>query len=211
MDRLEIIKGDITKLKFDAIVNSANKSLLRGGGVDGAIHRAAGRGLEEECKELNGCPTGEARITKSYDLIENHVYWIIHAVGPRWLGGNYNEEKLLEDAYKNSLELAINYKDIYLQQCDKILDTYINGVEEAKRDELRQEVMENAETYIKKHQIKTIAFPSISTGIYHFPLDKASDIALRTIEDFLKSNSTIEKVAIVCLDEKIYKAYINKN
>lgn len=166
--RISIITGDITKQETEAIVNAANTSLLGGGGVDGAIHRAAGRELLNECRELKGCPTGEARITKGYNLKAKYV---IHTVGPVWNGGKYNEEENLASCYRNSLSLAI------------------------------------------KHGIKSISFPSISTGIYRFPVDKASEIALREINNFLKKNKILQSVVIVCFDEKTYGAYtsfINK-
>ena len=161
-NRIEIEKGDITKLKVDAIVNAANTSLLGGGGVDGAIHRAAGPKLLEECRTLNGCPTGNAKITNGYNL---PAKFVIHTVGPVWNGGKQNEGKLLADCYKNSLKLAA------------------------------------------ENNIKTMAFPAISTGIYHFPLLRATEIAISVIKNFLTDNKTIEKVIFVCFDENTYQAY----
>lgn len=155
-DRIELIQGDITKINADAIVNAANSSLLGGGGVDGAIHRAAGPKLVEECRLLHGCKTGEAKITKGYNLPSRFV---IHTVGPVWNGGNKNEAPLLASCYRNSLLLAV------------------------------------------KHNIRTIAFPSISTGIYRFPFDRACNIALDTIEQFLRENNSIEKVFLVAFSE----------
>ncbi len=160
--RIEIIHGDITKVKADAIVNAANRSLLGGGGVDGAIHRAAGPGLLEECKTLNGCETGKAKITKGYNLPADYV---IHAVGPVWFGGKRNEEALLESAYFHSLELAEKYK------------------------------------------LKSVAFPSISTGAYRFPFEKAARIALNTIIKFLERNDYPQKVILVAFSEKDYNEY----
>ena len=164
-DRIEIVKGDITKLQVDAIVNAANTSLLGGGGVDGAIHRAAGPMLLEECKELKGCETGEAKITKGYNLPAKHV---IHTVGPIWRGGNNNEDELLKNAYGNSLKVA------------------------------------------KENNLKTIAFPGISTGVYAFPLDRAADIAINTVVDFLKKDDTIKKVIFVQFSDSAYKLYEDK-
>ncbi|MFA6597486.1 MAG: O-acetyl-ADP-ribose deacetylase [Ignavibacteriaceae bacterium] len=158
----EIQLGDITTFAVDAIVNAANTSLLGGGGVDGAIHRAAGNELLEECRTLNGCKTGEAKITKGYNL---KAKFAIHTVGPVWRGGTYNEEILLANCYKNSLQLAVEYG------------------------------------------IKTIAFPSISTGVYHFPVEKASMIALHEVFSFLKTNSSIEKVIFVCFSKSDYEIY----
>jgi O-acetyl-ADP-ribose deacetylase len=165
-EQISIIIGDITGQETEAIVNAANTSLLGGGGVDGAIHRAAGRELFEECKTLNGCPTGEAKITKGYNLKAKYV---IHTVGPVWNGGKYGEKDKLASCYKNSLALA------------------------------------------ERNKIKSLSFPSISTGIYRFPVEEASKIALKEIKDFLKQNSTIEKVVIVCFDEKTYEAYAQAN
>lgn len=162
MERIEIIQGDITKVKADAIVNAANKTLLGGGGVDGAIHRAAAPELLEECRRLNGCETGEAKITKGYKLPAKHV---IYTVGPIWQGGANDEDRLLASCYRNSLKLAVN-----------------NG-------------------------LKIIAFPSISTGAYRFPLKRAAEIAMREICGFLKENSSIDKVVVVCFDERTKQAY----
>jgi O-acetyl-ADP-ribose deacetylase (regulator of RNase III) len=162
MPNIELVKGDITKLQVDAIVNAANNSLLGGGGVDGAIHRAAGPELLEECRSLNGCETGESKITKSYNLIAKYV---IHTVGPIWHEGLKNESQLLADCYKNSLQIAIDNK------------------------------------------ISNIAFPNISTGVYRFPKDLASKIAIHTVNSFLNQNKIIKKVIFVCFDEENYEIY----
>ena len=159
---LEIFQGDITKQKVDAIVNAANNSLLGGGGVDGAIHRAAGPQLLEYNRTLGGCETGEAKISPGFKL---PAKFIIHTVGPIWNGGNYNEDKFLTNCYYNSLKLAIENK------------------------------------------IKTIAFPAISTGIYGFPLESATKIAIKTVKEFLKANESIEKVIFVCFDDLTYNIY----
>lgn len=160
--KIKLCQGDITTFSIDAIVNAANTSLLGGGGVDGAIHRAAGPKLLEECRTLNGCKTGEAKITKGYNL---KARFVIHTVGPIWRGGNYDEENLLANCYKNSLQVAV------------------------------------------EHGIKTIAFPSISTGIYHFPIEKASAIAVREVLSFLKNESTIEEVLFVCFSKSDLEVY----
>lgn len=160
--RIEILLGDISKLQIDAIVNAANNYLLSGGGVDGAIHRAAGPKLLEFNRTLGGCETGEAKISPGFNL---PAKYIIHTVGPIWNGGNHNEDKLLANCYRNSLKLAV-----------------IN-------------------------QIKTIAFPAISTGVYGFPLERATKIAVKEIKDFLGNNQSIQKVIFVCFDNKTYQAY----
>lgn len=162
MSTIKIIQGDITKLSVDAIVNAANTSLLGGGGVDGAIHRAAGPMLLEECRKLNGCETGQAKITGAYDLPSKYV---IHTPGPIWHGGTSNEPQALENCYFNSLTLAEKYK------CE------------------------------------TVAFPSISTGIYSFPLDKAAPIALTTIKKFLETSRYIHEVQMVCFNKEVKDAY----
>jgi O-acetyl-ADP-ribose deacetylase (regulator of RNase III) len=164
IDKIEIKKTDITTLAVDAIVNAANKTLLGGGGVDGAIHRAAGVELLEECKTLKGCKTGEAKITKGYNLPSKFV---IHTVGPVWSDGKSNECALLAECYKNSLMLAL------------------------------------------KNEIKSIAFPCISTGVYGFPQLRAAEIAFNTIFEFLSKEPSIEKVIFVCFLEKDYEIYNN--
>jgi O-acetyl-ADP-ribose deacetylase (regulator of RNase III) len=161
--RIKIIQGDITTQKVDAIVNAANTSLLGGGGVDGAIHRAAGPQLLVECRTHGGCPTGEAKITKGYDLPAKYV---IHAVGPIWRGGNEGEPELLQSCYRACFRLALAY------------------------------------------EVRTIAFPSISTGAYRYPVEKACRIALSETADFLSGNKTIEKVVFVCFNAATYQAYL---
>jgi len=161
---IKTIQGDITKIKdIESIVNAANTSLLGGGGVDGAIHRAAGPELLAECHTLHGCNTGEAKITGAYNL---PCQYVIHTVGPIWNGGKSNEVELLASCYYNSMKLAAE-----------------NG-------------------------IKSIAFPSISTGIYHFPADLAAKIAVSTVNRFLDANpGTVEIVVWVLFDEKTYSYY----
>jgi len=162
--RIFIEQGDITIYKVDAIVNAANNSLLGGGGVDGAIHRAAGPLLLEECKGLGGCETGDAKITAGYRLPVKHI---IHTVGPIWRGGKHQEDEMLASCYLSSLGLMVRYN------------------------------------------LKTIAFPSISTGAYGFPIKLASKIALSTTISFIKENPSIEKVIFVCFSGADYEVYIN--
>jgi len=158
---IEVKIGDITREAVDAIVNAANTSLLGGGGVDGAIHRAAGPELLMECITLSGCRTGEAKITKGYRLLAKFV---IHTAGPVWHGGDRNEDRLLADCYCNSLQVA------------------------------------------NEHQVNTIAFPAISTGVYRFPVDRAAQIAVRTTRSYLE-RTNIKKVVFVCFNEDNFKAY----
>ena len=161
-NRIEIVEDDITKQHVDAIVNAANTSLLGGGGVDGAIHRAAGPELLEETRTIGGCPTGEARSSKGYRL---PAKWVIHTVGPVWSGGKKNEDNLLADCYSNSLKLA------------------------------------------KELGVKSIAFPSISTGVYRFPLERATNIAMTETKKFLEENKMPEKVIFVCFGKEALRVY----
>jgi O-acetyl-ADP-ribose deacetylase len=151
--RIEVVEGDITTQTVDAIVNAANTTLLGGGGVDGAIHRAAGPELLTECRTLGGCATGQAKITKGYRL---PAKWVIHTVGPVWHGGGHGEAELLASCYRSCFALA------------------------------------------EPHGIRTIAFPSISTGAYGFPMDRAARIAVREAKAFLAQNAFIEQVRLVC-------------
>lgn len=164
--KIETVLGDITKqTDVEAIVNAANNSLLGGGGVDGAIHRAAGRELLAECRTLNGCETGEAKITSAYKL---PCKYIIHTVGPIYRGGNSGEQQLLENAYKNSMKVALQNK------------------------------------------IRTIAFPSISTGIYSYPLEQAAEIAVKTVNDFyMEHPNEFDCIRFVLFDERTKQAYDN--
>ena len=161
-ERIAIIQADITLCKVDAIVNAANTTLLGGGGVDGAIHRAAGPGLLEECRSLGGCATGHAKITSGHELAAT---WVIHTVGPVWANGENHEDELLAGCYRSSLELAV------------------------------------------KCFVRSIAFPSISTGAYRFPVERAARIALREITDFLKTHDSIEMVWIACFDKRTKEVY----
>ncbi|HUK49992.1 MAG TPA: O-acetyl-ADP-ribose deacetylase, partial [Terriglobales bacterium] len=159
---IELVLGDITQQRVDAIVNAANSSLLGGGGVDGAIHRAAGPKLLEECRGMGGCPTGEARITRGYRL---PAKFVIHTVGPIWRGGDADEDELLRACYRNSLSLAED-----------------NGV-------------------------NSIAFPSISTGAYGFPIERASRIAVSTVREFLSKSKIISSAAFVCFSKSDFEIY----
>lgn len=161
MTKIKVVRGDITQLAVDAIVNAANNSLLGGGGVDGAIHRAAGPELLAECRTLNGCETGGAKITKGYRLPASFV---IHTVGPVWRGGQANEKELLASCYRQSLQLAI------------------------------------------ANNVKNIAFPAISCGVYGFPIEEASRIAVDTIKHFTDEHSCIEEVLLVCFNEDTQEA-----
>ncbi|MGO8732725.1 MAG: O-acetyl-ADP-ribose deacetylase [Terriglobia bacterium] len=163
-ERIMVVEGDITKQRVDAIVNAANTTLLGGGGVDGAIHRAAGPRLVEECRTLGGCPTGQAKITKGYNL---PAQWVIHTVGPVWHGGGRHEDELLASCYRRSLELAA------------------------------------------EKGVRTIAFPAISTGVYGFPLERATAIAVGEVKSSLEKNPSLEKVVFVCFGKHAYESYLN--
>lgn len=163
---IEVLKGDITKIEVDAIVNAANSSLLGGSGVDGAIHKAGGKAILDDCQKIRnkqgGCKVGEAVITTAGKL---PAKFVIHTVGPVWNNGKSNEEHLLSLAYSNSLKLALS------------------------------------------NNVNSISFPSISTGIYKFPKDKAAKIAIQTVSDFLAATDNLEKVIFVCFDEENYEIY----
>jgi O-acetyl-ADP-ribose deacetylase (regulator of RNase III) len=209
LTKFEILLGDITKIKFDAIVNAANTSLLGGGGVDGAIHRACGDKLLEECRHLNGCLTGKAKITKAYNLNKSGIYWIIHAVGPIFRNSG-SEEKYLRSAYRSVLDVAINYSYYYSKQSNDILNKNLyrfstNGLIGIKH---KESLIKDYQEYIKEHPIKTIAFPSISTGAYSYPLEDACNIVLDEILSFINNSPDIfDEIAMVCLDEKTYNMF----
>ena len=161
---MRVLRGDITLLRVDAIVNAANESLLAGGGVCGAIHRAAGPELEAECRKLGGCPTGQARITKGYKLLAKYV---VHAVGPVWHGGSAGEEELLRSCYRSCLEVA------------------------------------------QSHQLKSLAFPCISTGIFGYPKQQACAVAVATVSEWLRGHALPVEVTFCCFgedDEQTYRA-----
>jgi O-acetyl-ADP-ribose deacetylase (regulator of RNase III) len=162
MERMVVTQADITTLAVDAIVNAANQTLLGGGGVDGAIHRAAGPELLEECRTLGGCPTGQARITKGYRL---PAKFVIHAVGPRYRDGLHDEPELLAGCYSESLKLAV------------------------------------------ANSVHSIAFPAISCGIYGYPVPDASNIAVRTVANFLAANDSIHQVIFACFGQDVMAAY----
>jgi len=161
--KILILEGDITRQKVDAIVNAANSSLLGGGGVDGAIHRAAGLKLLEECRSLGGCPTGEAKITQGYRLPAKYV---IHTVGPVWKDGLHQEDELLSNCYINSMKLAEQYS------CSKI------------------------------------AFPSISTGAYGFPMERAARIAKKKVKEFLEVHTLPKEVWLICFGKPAYELHL---
>lgn len=158
--RIHVVQGDITKIEADAIVNAANESLLRGGGVDGAIHRAAGPELLALTRTLGGCPTGDAKLTPAFGL---PARWIIHAVGPQWRGGGHQEDALLASAYRRSLEIS------------------------------------------SAAGARSVSFPAISTGIYHFPPERAAAIAVREIRAYLETHPLPERVLLVAFDAQTYE------
>lgn len=163
-EKIKVIKGDLTSMEVDAIVNAANTHLTNGGGINGAVHEAAGEELTEACKALGDCPTGQAKITKGFAL---PAKYIIHAVGPIWRGGNKGEPKLLASCYLNTLKLAL------------------------------------------EHEIKTIAFPAVSCGIYGYPISQAALIAVKETANFLELHNELQSVIFVCFDDSVYEAYLH--
>lgn len=162
-ERMQVVQADITTLDVDGIVNAANTSLLGGGGVDGAIHRAAGPGLLEECRRLRGCRTGEAKLTGGHRL---PARWVIHTVGPVWQDGSHGEDGLLASAWRNSLKIA----------ADK--------------------------------EMESVAFPSVSTGVYRFPIPRAARIAVREVRDFLTRNPYPRRVIFCTFGEEAHREYL---
>ena len=161
MTRIEVVRSDITKVQVDVIVNAANTSLLGGGGVDGAIHRAAGKELLRACERLGGCETGSAKVTSGFEL---PAKWVFHAVGPVWNGGTHGEDAKLEGCYRRCMELA------------------------------------------REYDVRSIAFPAISTGVYRFPRERAAHIAVAAVSDGLEA-SAVERVVFCCFDEMTAEIY----
>lgn len=207
MIAFELVKGDIVEQKVDVIVTAANQALKGGGGVDGAVHLACGKGLIEECKELEGCSTGKAKLTRAYDLEAKGIPWVIHAVGPRYAGGMYFEADLLADAYEAALNITLNYRRIYKNQCLEVLDRYIGHLEDQQKQPYIEETLSQVKAYTYEHEMRSIAFPSISTGVYGYPLKEAAYIAVKTIKNFCRRNSHLDKVVMVCYDTETYNAY----
>jgi len=162
-NRIAVVEGDITQQAVDAIVNAANTTLLGGGGVDGAIHRAAGPELLAECRALGGCATGQARITKGYRL---PAKWVIHTVGPVWRDGKHGEDEMLASCYRSCFEL------------------------------------------VQQHGIRSVAFPSISTGAYGFPMERAARIAVKEAKLFLERNRSVERIQLVCFGKSAFDVHL---
>jgi len=161
--RITVVRGDISRMDADAIVNAANSSLLGGGGVDGAIHAAAGPELLEECRTLGGCPTGEAKLTKGYHL---PARWVIHTVGPVWRGGGEGEAEVLARCYRSCFSI------------------------------------------VRERGFRTVAFPSISTGVYGYPVSEACQVAVKATIEELQTNRVLERVYFVCFDAATFQAYL---
>ncbi|MBL4931378.1 macro domain-containing protein [Clostridium paridis] len=207
MGNFKLIFDDITKQPFDAIINSANSSLLGGGGIDGTIHRSAGYDLLKECKSLEGCRTGSAKITKSYNLASSNIFWIIHMVSPIWRGGEHNEYDILRSAYQKALELCTSYKDVYLNQTIEAFNKQQSRLQEVRSSHLFSELKKSTEEYINKHPIKTIGLPFMVSGVYCLPPKDAACIALEEIKNFLSKHPSIEECTVVCQDQKSYDIF----